>query len=382
MSVGVNYYDNGSGSQIRLYTGGVSVIDISGDVITFRNAGSDSAGTTISFVERMRITSGGDTELVKTGIAGITNSTSNTLRFRNTQTNAQSVILGTIFTTSLGSWGGDMIFTTHPSNGSPDDSTTERMRITSGGDVGIGNWSTNVPQDRLHVNGAIQVGFVNSLNSALRIFWNGASSYGAIQTSSSSALALNPSGNNVLIGTTSDTGQKLQVSAGDTGESTAHLLLSNAGIYSGFHFLDGTAYYIGQNSNFRSLRIYSGGSTGTGVNLAAGATSWGTYSDERLKENIEDIDSVLPRLSNLRTVKYHFKNIDTEDSKKRLGLIAQDLIGNFDEVLSQSRYSDQDETEYYDVRYTELIPVLVKAIQELKSENDTLKSILQRNNIS
>jgi hypothetical protein len=88
---------------------------------------------------------------------------------------------------------------------------TERMRITSGGDVGIGNWSTNVPQDRLHVNGAIQVGFVNSLNSALRIFWNGASSYGAIQTSSSSTLALNPSGNNVLIGTTTDNGNKFQV---------------------------------------------------------------------------------------------------------------------------------------------------------------------------
>jgi hypothetical protein len=92
----------------------------------------------------------------------------------------------------------------------------ERMRIASGGDVGIGNWSTNVPQDRLHVNGAIQVGFVDALNQALRIFWNGSSSYGAIQTYSSSALALNPLGNNVLIGTTTDTGgaRRLQV-AGD-----------------------------------------------------------------------------------------------------------------------------------------------------------------------
>jgi len=99
-----------------------------------------------------------------------------------------------------------LIFKTQNGSGS-----LERMRITPSGDVGIGNWSTNVPQDRLHVNGAIQVGFVNSLNSALRIFWNGASSYGAIQTSSSSALALNPGGNNVLIGTTTDNGQRLQV---------------------------------------------------------------------------------------------------------------------------------------------------------------------------
>jgi hypothetical protein len=71
------------------------------------------------------------------------------------------------------------------------------------GNVGIGSWSTNLPQDRLHVNGAVQVGFVDSLNQALRIFWNGASSYGAIQTSSSSNLVLNPLGNNVGIGMTS-----------------------------------------------------------------------------------------------------------------------------------------------------------------------------------
>jgi hypothetical protein len=80
------------------------------------------------------------------------------------------------------------------------------MSLNRDGNVGIGDWSSNVAQDKLHVNGAIQVGFVNSLNSAMRLFWNGASSYGAIQTSSSSSLALNPAGNNVLIGTTTDVG--------------------------------------------------------------------------------------------------------------------------------------------------------------------------------
>jgi hypothetical protein len=86
-------------------------------------------------IERMRITSDGNTEFVKLNLAGITNSISNTLKFRNTQTNAQSVILGTIYTTSIGSWGGDMVFTTHSANGSPDDSTTERMRIDSSGAI-------------------------------------------------------------------------------------------------------------------------------------------------------------------------------------------------------------------------------------------------------
>jgi hypothetical protein len=188
-----------------------------------------------------------------------------------------------------------------------------------------------------------------------------------------SIITLNNATGNTLIGTTSDIGGKLQVLAGNTAEATAHLQLRGE-FYTGYHFLDGTAYYIGQNSNFRALRMYSGGNNAVGVNLAAGGTSWGTYSDERLKENIDNIDSVLPRLSTLRTVKYHLKNVDTEDSQKRYGLIAQDLVGKFDEVLNLSKYSDEDTTEYYDVRYTELIPVLVKAIQELKAEIDELKA--------
>ena len=58
-AVGVNYYDNGAGSTLRLYSGGVSKIEYSEDNIIFANASSNSAGTTISFNERMRVTSAG-----------------------------------------------------------------------------------------------------------------------------------------------------------------------------------------------------------------------------------------------------------------------------------------------------------------------------------
>jgi hypothetical protein len=261
---------------------------------------------------------------------------------------------------------------------------TPRMTITSGGDINVSGGAVRAD------GGYFVLRTTSGTTTGLFIrkaSWFGTGSDHTPSIAAETGFGINfytngtasermviTSGGNVLIGTTTDGGQKLQVSAGNTSESSAHLNLINSGIYSGFHFLDGTAYYIGQNSNFRSLRMYSGGSSGTGVNLAAGATSWGTYSDERLKDNIENIGYVLPKLLSLRTVKYHLKNVDNEDSKKRLGLIAQDLLGNFDEVLSKSRYSDKDETEYYDVRYQELIPVLIKAIQELKSELDELKS--------
>ena len=49
-------------------------------------------------------------------------------------------------------------------------------------------------------NGDFEVGFVNSSNDAMIFNWSGASSYGSIQTYSSSNLLLNPYGNNVGIG--------------------------------------------------------------------------------------------------------------------------------------------------------------------------------------
>ena len=55
-------------------------------------------------------------------------------------------------------------------------------------------------------------------------------------------------------------------------------------------------------------------------------------------------------------------------------------IDNMDGVIDKNKLPSKaddentDETEYLGVRYTELIPVLIKAIQELKAQNDDLQS--------
>jgi hypothetical protein len=279
----------------------------------------------------------------------------------------------------------ELVFGTRNSDAAP----TERMRITSVGNVGIGTASPAYLLDIQSTSATLRIRNITApaTGGTSSLLFEGINNFSGTSQSFINSIQAGNSGSTQLVFGTSGTSdatatERMRITSGgavqigtrsDATESTANLTLNNTN-YGAFHWLDGTAYYIGQNSNFRSVRIYSGSSSGTGVNLAAGATSWGTYSDERLKENIENIDSVLPKLSNLRTVKYHLKNIDTEDSKKRLGLIAQDLVGNFDEVLSESRYSDEDETEYYDVRYTELIPVLIKAIQEQQEQIDSLKN--------
>jgi hypothetical protein len=155
------------------------------------------------------------------------------------------------------------------------------------------------------------------------------------------------------------------------------LNLTNSGGYSGLHEVDGTAYTIGQNSNVRAMRIGSGNNwLTTGVNLAAGGTSWGTYSDERLKTDIVELDNCLESIKDIRCVSYRLTDVDEPDSKKRLGVIAQDLVGKYDETVNASRRSEDDETEYLSVQYSDLVPVLLKALQEASVKIETLEQRL------
>jgi hypothetical protein len=180
------------------------------------------------------------------------------------------------------------------------------------------------------------------------------------------------SSGNVGIGISNPNGHKLHIYSGtNAAESSAPLRIQGSG-YSAYHWLDGTAYYIGQNSNGRSLRMYSGSNESAGVELDDGATSFSSFSDERLKENIQDIGSVTDKIKNIRCVS--FNRTDIEDSKETIGFIAQDFIGKFDQVLNKTKLRDGDEEEYYSIKYTETIPVLLKAIQEQQAQIDALQS--------
>lgn len=212
-----------------------------------------------------------------------------------------------------------------------------------------------------------------TISSASYFIGNTASGYRFNNAADTSNLMILKDNGDLSIGT-SGTGHRLFVlNAINAAQSNAQLRIAGSG-YSAYHFLNGTAYHIGQNSNARSLRMYSGSNQSVGVQLNVGATSFGTFSDERLKQNIEPIEGAIESLSGLRTVKYHLKDADTSESTKRLGLIAQDLVGVLDEVIEPTTQAE-DDTEYMAVRYTEIIPVLVKAIQEQQA---TIEALTQR----
>jgi len=99
-------------------------------------------------------------------------------------------------------------------------------------------------------------------------------------------------------------------------------------------------------------------------------------SDERLKENIKEIDSALKSIESIRGVEYDWTDEylerkggedDTFNRKHDVGVIAQELKNVLPEAVSER--SDG----YLGVRYEKVVPLLLQAIKELKSEIEALK---------
>jgi hypothetical protein len=149
--------------------------------------------------------------------------------------------------------------------------STINAYIGHGGD-NSGNFIINNGTQALTIKptGEVMVGYVNSSNDAMILKWNGASSYGSIQTFSSSALALNPAGNNVLIGTTTDNAVgKLQVVIG-AAQVGLSIKLSNAGAYSPISISSATNVAMLDYAEFGYFRLYNCLSAPTS-NIAGGS---------------------------------------------------------------------------------------------------------------
>ena len=116
-----------------------------------------------------------------------------------------------------------------------------------------------------------------------------------------------------------------------------------------------------------------------GVYMDTNNTSWQSNSDERIKENLVELDGALANLNTLRCVNFNMKH---DKDNKRIGLIAQDVYKVYPEATSgspDSEYSFDESREgnshegAMGLAYTELIAPMIKAIQELSTANDAFK---------
>ena len=103
-------------------------------------------------------------------------------------------------------------------------------------------------------------------------------------------------------------------------------------------------------------------------------------SDLRLKENIQSAKLGLDFINDLNPITYKWK----KKNKKKVdathhGIIAQEVVETLKDYGIDSLEDfagithDEDDETYYGARYTEFIPILMKAIQELSAEVKELK---------
>ncbi len=107
--------------------------------------------------------------------------------------------------------------------------------------------------------------------------------------------------------------------------------------------------------------------SGTGLKLTGGNTTWTAISDDRLKDTPGSIKDATKKLLVLRPVYYRLK-VDKKNVPRRVGLIAQDVQKVLPEAV------DVDSKGYLGLRYTEIIPLLVAGIQEQQKQIESLKA--------
>ena len=146
--------------------------------------------------------------------------------------------------------------------------------------------------------------------------------------------------------------------------------------------------FLAQNNYGIHLHLRADGYFGLG-GYSRGAWSWYSdpngnmvaagnvtaYSDPKLKENIEPITSAVNIIQQLNGVyftwKEGIKHTEVKSGKKDLGILADEVEAVLPEIVHQS-ISIEGES-YKTVSYEKLVPVLIQAIKELKSEIDDLK---------
>ena len=248
-------------------------------------------------------------------------------------------------------------------------SDTERMRIDSSGNVGIG--TTTTTSGKLNVKastGGTALYATDSVNADFFIDFPSSqisritSQYGtggvlafAIGSSKIEAMRIDTSGN-LLVGTTSPlkAGTSSFVNGGG-GSGTLSLKNTGSARY----------WYIGPNSNGDYVNFND---AGTGMYMNYGATSWTGTSDERLKENLVPIIDAANKVSTLRAVTGNY--ISDKEKTSRSFLIAQDV----QKVLPEAVTAQNDEIGTLGLSYTDVIPLLVAAIQEQQVMIEELKA--------
>ena len=189
------------------------------------------------------------------------------------------------------------------------------------------------------------------------------------------------SSGNLLVGTTSGSGRvNAATNLSDIAATNAISRMSfvaSGGYGGGVSVIDGSQGYglwaQASGADFYIRRSTTSGSFTGGVYISNAAGSWSSASDERLKNILRPIENATDKLMTLRCIVGEYKD---QVGVEHPFLIAQDVQAVFPEVVNT--FGDED---HLGMSYTDMVPILVKAIQEqqaiinqLRSDVDALKA--------
>ena len=277
---------------------------------------------------------------------------------------------------------------------------TESMRISSGGEVGIGSTATTyklniqnasasafdgmqVAGDNSSYNLVFQSGGVSAsgtlfgVNKARGQFISSNNSpivIGTLDvfplvfgTNATERMRITSTGT-VLLGTTSTSSFDEGFRANPTGSGNSmQVIISNTG--------GGLPFLLNRSDDGNIIDFRRAGSNVGTVSITTSSTSYNTSSDYRLKENIAPMTGALATVAQLKPVTYKWKS----DGSDGQGFIAHELQAVVPDCVSGAKDAVDEEGNpvHQGIDTSFLVATLTAAIQELKAELDSVKAELQ-----
>ena len=210
------------------------------------------------------------------------------------------------------------------------------------GKVGIGTAS---PSYSLHVNGPLGI---TSASAAVSLVAYGAANQYAASLAGSA---------------TSGQSYGVLVSAGTNSSDTSFYVRNYLGtVPIIFARGDGNVGIGTTSPTYKITAVASGGTA-----YLADSGVWVNASDRRLKDHIEPIQYGLDTVKQLKPASYRIR----ATGQQQIGFIAQDVERLIPEVVGQVATADMPDQRT--LSYDQLVPVTVRAIQELEAENEQLR---------
>jgi len=270
---------------------------------------------------------------------------------------------------------------------------TERMRLDSSGNLGIGMTPSNRLDITQTTNGFAGAQITNSSAGASAytgyqlnngtitggIFLSGTGNtdpnFVVISANSGGSVSIQPSGGSGITQFKTNGSESARI------DSSGNLLVGTTsmgtiGSVSGFQITSSGAIYsastgdsvFSRRSATGTIITFRYGTTDVGsISTNGTTTAYNTTSDARLKTNVSDAAPASALIDAIQVRQFDWK---VDNSHQRYGMVAQELL----EVAPEAVSVPTDPEEMMGVDYSKLVPMLIKEVQSLRTRLAALEN--------